>query len=180
MLYTDGVFSLKSVVLLIGAKGAGKTTLGELLGKRLNARFLDVERLLIEYCEKHSIHPNEIPSHGFGIEFDEIEKILSNENIVIAEATGSSEYLPQYIDNIKEKFKLVAIKIECNPEICIQRIKSRSNQNNFHVDEETISKIYTKTEAFELDWAFKLDTTNSFDIESICEQISKYVAIKNV
>ena len=164
---------MKSVILFIGPKGSGKTTIGKQVAKNLDAVFLDVEKLLIDYAKKNSIHSSAIPKHGFDIEFNKIKDILSKDNIVVAEATGSSEFLSEHINNIEKSYQLIPIKIECSFEVCMNRIKNRGHINNFKVKEEDIIRIFEKTRLLELDWAHRINTTTTYDISDLCAKITK-------
>ena len=166
---------MKTVVILIGPKGAGKTTIGKLLAEKIKARFLDVEMLLMEYCSKHSVEPSEIPRHGYEIEYEEISKILSTEKMVIVESTGSSEFLVEYIKSIKLNYNLVPIKLESSYEVCLNRIRLRGNETNFEVSEKVIKNIYTKTANFNMNWAAIINTETDYDISEIGDKIAQLV-----
>ena len=47
--------SVKTVYILVGPKGSGKTFIGNALEDRLGILFIRVEKLLIEYVEKNGL-----------------------------------------------------------------------------------------------------------------------------
>lgn len=80
-------------ITLIGMMGSGKTTLGLLLSKELNFKFLDIDSL-IEKSEKKSI--SEIfqqngENHFRQIELSTIKKVFQNENLVLSLGGGAFE-----------------------------------------------------------------------------------------
>jgi len=149
---------------LIGPKGCGKTTIGRAIAKEMNIKFFDVEKHLIEYAHNHSIDGNDLPNHGFDIEEIEIREILKREDVVIFEATGSSEFFMSYYNMYSVEFKVIPIKITCNYEVCIERIKMRGITDNFEVHIDKIKSIYDRSMALDLDWFKIIDTVNDFCI----------------
>ncbi len=167
---TKGEF-LKHIIILIGPKGSGKTTIGRAIAKEMNIRFFDVEKHLIEYMNNNSIDGNDLPNHGFDIEEIEIRSILKCEDVVVIEATGSSEYFMSYYNMYSAEFRVIPIKIVCNYDICLERINARGLKDNFEVPIDKIKSIYNRSTAIDLDWFQVIDTVNDFNLVKVVDKL---------
>ena len=84
----------KTVYILIGPKGCGKSYVGTLLERELGLKFLRVEPLALAYIEQFGLPEGGLNRDGFDLEESAIHEILTTEKSVIFEATGSSIYFP--------------------------------------------------------------------------------------
>jgi shikimate kinase len=95
---------IHSNISLIGFMGSGKTTVGKILAKKLDYRFIDVDKI-IEYIEARKIreifHDNG-ERYFRGIEKKVINKIYQNSKCVFACGGGAFED-DENIRTIKEK-----------------------------------------------------------------------------
>lgn len=167
---------MKTVIILVGPKGSGKTTIGKSVSESLSIKFLDVEKLLMEYILKNSCESSDLPKHGFDIEKEEIVRCMELNDVVIVEATGSSEYFEEYYLSLCNLFRVILIKIECTYEECIKRIDSRTPGSNFFVEEIKIKEIYLKSIKANFNWEYIIDTTGNYDESGLEEFISRQFA----
>jgi len=170
---------LKYIIILIGPKGSGKTTIGRAIAKEMDIRFFDVEKHLIEYMSNHLINGNDLPNHGFDIEEIEIRSILKSEVVIIIEATGSSEFFMRYYNMYSEEFKVIPIKVTCNYKTCLERINKRGFTDNFEVPIDKIKSIYDHSTALNLDWFHVIETANDFSIIEIVGKLKKCIGELN-
>ena len=100
-----------SNIILIGMPGAGKSTIGVVLAKRLGFSFLDTD-LVIQEKQKMLLHEilDEYGQDGF----NEVENAILSEifakNSIIATG-GSAVYGKDAMQNMKELGKIVYLKI---------------------------------------------------------------------
>ncbi len=125
----------------------------------------------MEYIRKHKIDGNDLPNHGFDIEEVEIRSILENENSVIFEATGSSEYFMDYYNLYKTEFEVLPIKLVCSFETCLDRLNKRSYSENFEVSIEKVREIYEDSTALELDWFQVQNTENDISADGLVHKL---------
>ena len=149
----------KTVYLLVGAKGSGKSHIGRLVEKLLTIEFIEVEQRLIEYLEANPSQSNQLANDGFDLELKWINEALLLRDEVISEATGSSQYLPRFLDQLSQRYKLKIIRIFCPLETCFSRVKSRSKVNQFEVPEEKIHAINLASHIIDLDWSLEIDNS---------------------
>ncbi|CDD35571.1 shikimate kinase 1 [Roseburia sp. CAG:309] len=100
-----------SNIILIGMPGAGKSTIGVVLAKRLGFSFLDTD-LVIQEKQKMLLH--EILEEYGQDGFNEVENAILSEifakNSIIATG-GSAVYGSEAMQNMKELGKIVYLKI---------------------------------------------------------------------
>ena len=100
-----------SNIILIGMPGAGKSTIGVVLAKRLGFSFLDTD-LVIQEKQKMLLHEilDEYGQDGF----NEVENAILSEifakNSIIATG-GSAVYGKDAMQNMKELGKIIYLKI---------------------------------------------------------------------
>ena len=136
---------MKKNLVLTGMMGVGKSTIGKMLAKKLNLKFVDVDRI-IEKKEKNSI--KEIFRVKNEDYFRKIEKkttldILKKNNLVIALGGGAfiEKTIRKEIKNTSISFWLDLSINYLLPRLRDVRKRPLLNQDNF---EETINKIYSE------------------------------------
>ena len=168
---TKNATFLKHIIILVGPKGSGKTTLSRTLASNLGIQYFDVEKHLIETIRANKIDGDDLPNHGFDIEETEIRTILANESAVVFEATGSSEYFPHYYNMYAKEFSVLPIKLVCSYETCLERISKRGLVDNFEVPVEAIRRIYDLSVRFEVDWFQVINTENQFSPDEAIKKL---------
>jgi shikimate kinase len=129
----------KTRLFLVGYMGAGKTTLGKLLAKKLNLHFLDVD-LFIENRYHKSI--TAIFEEKGEAEFREIERqilqeIIGFENVIIATGGG----LPCFFDNMDLMNQTgITIYLRTGVEELTKRLKS-SKQKRPLIKGKTLEEL---------------------------------------
>lgn len=104
---------MKDTVVLIGMPGAGKSTVGVVLAKRLGCRFVDSDlviqerygKLLHELIEERGIE-------GFWELENEVNASLNTERCVIATG-GSAVYGREAMEYLRERGTMVYLKLSC-------------------------------------------------------------------
>ncbi len=145
---------------MIGAKGSGKTYIGNLLENKLGITFLRVEQRLIEHIQATGADTDLLPSDGYNLELDWLGEILGTKDEVISEATGSSKYLQWFISQLDAKYTLKLVRIYCPLEICLDRLKDRTSTNHFDVSSDRVRIINAASDKVNLEWSLEIDNSN--------------------
>ncbi len=143
-------------ITLIGMAGAGKTTIGKHLAKKLKMDFVDTDRLLED---KFSKKLNEIIKEKGSLEFikleDQLISSLSFENTVIATG-GSAVYGENAMKHLRSISKVIYLdvplwKIKIRVKDCLSRgIVSTKGKNLDEIFFERL-KLYKKYNHFYVD-----------------------------
>ncbi len=165
----------KTVYILVGPKGCGKSYIGNLLEKRLGLTFLRVEPLAIAYIEKHGLPDGGLKRDGFDLEEAEIHKILASKKSVVFEATGSSKYFSSVLENLRQLYEVKLIRIHCPLELCYLRVKNRDQKDHHVVADDMIRVINNKADKVMLDWNLEIDNSGPASEESVISQFSNII-----
>ncbi len=106
--------SEKSNIILIGMPGAGKSTVGVVLAKKMGCRFLDSD-LLIQEKYNALLHEliTEYGTEGFGKIEEEVNASICTKRTVIATG-GSVVYGPAAMAHFKKTGRIVYLKLSCD------------------------------------------------------------------
>ncbi len=157
----------KTVFILVGPKGSGKTHIGALLEKEIGLKFLSVEKLGLENSKRSKLTGYERVKESFHEEEEEIDRILAQEDAMTFEATGSSEYFFTVLERLRSKYNVKLIRIFSPLAACYRRIKQRDANAHLPVSEEMIKTINEKASKVALDWALTIDNSDQPPAEQI-------------
>jgi shikimate kinase len=161
---------LKTVYILIGPKGSGKSHIGKLLEQNLCIKFLQVEPLAIAHIEQFGMPEGGLKRDGFDLEEAAIHEILAKDDCVIFEATGSSVYFASVLDNLGSRYVLKLIRLVCPLDVCFERVKRRSSEGQHFVPDEKVKTINEKAAAVELGWDLQIDNSGPALAQAIIRQ----------
>jgi ATP-dependent protease HslVU (ClpYQ) ATPase subunit len=137
----------KTVIMLIGPKGSGKTHIGLVLEKKTDIPFLRVEPIWLSlpagqdgWCEvKRAIHDH-----------------LVENDMVIIESLGISDGFKRLHHNIEQKYAIKYVRIMASPETCLERVRNRSKSDHIHVSEEEIEQYNRIAVQVNLPWELEI------------------------
>ena len=170
---TSKVPERKSVFILVGPKGSGKTHIGSLLETEIGLKFLSVEKLGIENAKKSKLTGYDRVKESFHEEEEEIDRILAQRDAMSFEATGSSEYFLTVLGRLRSKYKVRLIRIVSPLETCCRRIKQRDASAHLPVSDEMIKLINEKAEKVDLDWDLTIDNSDQLHSGQILDAFKK-------
>lgn len=122
---------MKTLYLLIGPKGAGKTYIGRLIGRRIDIHFLAVEPLWLSL---------EAGTDGWLVEEAAIDNAFISNDKVMIETLGAGEGCLGMLARLEKKYRLNYIKVACNADICLQRVQTRDSTAQISIPLEKIAE----------------------------------------
>ena len=164
---------MKSSIALIGFMGTGKTAVGEVLAKRLDRKFVELD-FLIEHRAGKSIP--EIFQQDGEIVFRELEievtkEVSRDKNLVIA-CGGGVVLNKMNIDRLKQE--AIIVYLTASPEIILKRVLSDGETRPLlNVPDKVLSiqeLLRFRKPFYERAADIKI-ATSKLDVESVAEQI---------
>ena len=161
---------LNKNIVLIGMMGAGKSTIGYLLSKKLGFKFIDVDRAIEKKTGEKITNIFKLKGEEY---FREIEekitlKILKSEKSVVA--LGGGSFLNS---NIRKEAlsKSITVWLDWNNSTILKRIyKSKKRPVTFGASNLEISQMISNRS--------KIYSLSKFKIN--CEKISKNMIVKKI
>jgi len=165
------VRSVKEVVLLVGPKGAGKSTIGQLLATRLGVRFLRVEPLFLEVRAALGPSHPDYERRGFEAVLSGLVDALAGHDVVCFESTGVSDHLPWLLSEIRKAARLHLVRVCAGPESCLERVRNRDASIHIPVSDDQVERINVRAAGVVLPWSAEIDNGGPFDADGIVEEV---------
>lgn len=162
---------MKSVLLLVGPKGAGKTTIGQLLALELGVRFLRVEPLFLQVRSALGPAHPDYERRGFEAVVSALVDALAGHDTVCLESTGASEHLPWLLSEIRKVARLHLVRVRASPAQCLDRIRGRDASLHIPVSDDQVGRINALAAAVDLPWSAEIENGGPFDGRGIVEQV---------
>ena len=121
----------KTVIMLIGPKGSGKTHIGTVIEKKANIPFLRVEPIWL--------------SLGPGIDgWNEVElavdAVLAGADSVVIESLGVSDGFQRLRKNLASKYDIKFVRVVASLKTCLRRVRRRDKANRIPVSDGEVEK----------------------------------------
>lgn len=145
----------KSVYLLIGQKGSGKSFIGTLLEKEFGIKFIRVEDWAKKIKKDRNVD-NEAYLKQVFVEIESgVRDSLTDNDKIVFESTGLTEYFDIMLENLRKDFKVTTIGVYADSTICLERVKSRDQQIHINISDDQVLMINEKVRerSFETDFS---------------------------
>jgi shikimate kinase len=160
-------------IILIGMPGAGKSTVGVLLAKRLGYQFVDTDLLLQtqQQCRLQQI----IASVGLNafkdIEADVLCNLVTSHSVVAT--GGSAVYSERAMGRLKKLGQLVFIDIPL--EELLERVNDMDNRGLVIGPNETYEQLYAERQPLYRQYAEVTIAGGGLTVEAVASTIEKWV-----
>lgn len=157
-------YHMKTLVLLVGPKGSGKTTLGKVLGTQKGCVFLEVEKLFMEVMAAGT--DNLIERALQRVEAA-VEDLFSSQDTVIMESTAAGVDFPALVENYRAKFgRVVLVRIRASKETCLRRCGTRDQTHQIQVDRDSLLLYHDMTEAVVMPWDLEISNDGGEELDA--------------
>jgi len=135
---------LKTIYLLLGQKGSGKSFIGTIFDQEFGIRFLRVEDWAKQIKKGREIDDETYLSQVFEAIEAGVRDSLESADEIVFESTGLTQYFNRMLENLKKDFRVKTIFIEARSDICLSRVKSRDQSIHIDVSDEQVIMINEK------------------------------------
>jgi shikimate kinase len=132
---------LKTLYILIGLKGSGKTFIGKMVEDNLSIPFLRVENIFKNIKRDRHYSDENYIREGFTLLEREIRNQFEETDRLTIESTGLTDEFKQMLESLRKDFSVKLIKIDTEPALCLQRVKERDNKEHINVSDSDVEKI---------------------------------------
>ncbi len=156
------------MVVLVGPKGSGKTTIGRMLERHPGVHFLNVETIARRVLEAMGkVIDENYARRAFDEILSAIRSIEEQHEVIVIETTGASEETPRFLAALGERYDLRLVRIHARPETCAARIHSRDQSAQIQVSAELIEEMLKRSMALSLPWDLEIDNDPAMPAEEV-------------
>ncbi|MBU0487840.1 MAG: AAA family ATPase [Bacteroidetes bacterium] len=171
---------MKTIVLLIGLKGSGKSLIGSLIEKNHHAKFVRVEDCAKGIKKERAVTDESYIREAFAAIETGIRISLNTNDAIVFESTGLTVYFDRMLDSLKRDFRVIIINVYADPETCLTRVRTRCESIHINVSDNEVNEINSavaqKNSAadFEIDNSTRSIKELSVEIDAIMRKIGLY------
>jgi len=163
---------MKNILLLIGPKGSGKSFIGSLLENEFGINFVRVEDWANKIKRERNINDNAYLTEVFQAIEDGIRKSLKVRDTICFESLALSDQFDRMVNNFEKDFKLITIKVVCDNDRCMERIRSRDQSQQIIISENQIREINRMVAERDYETNYKI-LNNDSDKDYLVEELKK-------
>ncbi len=149
---------LKTLFMLIGPKGAGKTYIGTVVGEHTDISFLRVEPIWL------SLQPGE---DGWMKVEAAIDRMFEIHDQVMIESLGAGEGFRGFYAALAEKHSIKMIRVVADLDTCLDRVKNRSRVDQIAVSMDQVAEYNRVAANVHYDWDLKINNNTPISEEDI-------------
>ena len=140
----------KTLYLLIGPKGAGKTHIGTLVNQHTEIRFLRVEAIWLGLAAGED---------GWRKVETAIDTLFQTHDKVMIESLGVGEGFRGFYASLRQKYPIKLIHVYADLETCLSRVKSRNQTEHIAVSDDQVMAYNRLVATLDHDWDLEIDNT---------------------
>lgn len=165
---------MRTVYILLGPKGSGKTYVGNLIEKKLGIKFISTEKIFLNLQKNRDVFDLSYMKDGYEAVEREIDKTLTTNVATAIESTGAFPFFGKFLKSLRNKYSVKIINLTSPYKVCMQRIQQRRKKNHIPMSAERIKKVYKASSALNYDFVLQIDTSKKTDKE-ITNSIKKVI-----
>ncbi len=158
----------KTLFMLVGPKGSGKTHIGTLINQHTDIAFLRVEPIWL------GLKPNE---DGWKKVETTIDAMFQNHDKLMVESLGIGEEFRKFSASLARKYSVKMIRVYANLETCFTRVKTRNNVEHIDVSDDKVTEFNQIAAAVTYNWNLEI---NNNDLASDKDIINAIQSINGV
>jgi len=159
----------KTIYLLIGPKGSGKSYIGAMIDRCFQIQFIRVEDWAKTIKRGREIDDEAYLKDVFQVIETGIRKAMVNHEKIVFESTGLTPYFDKMYDSLCNDFNVKSIRISAEDEICLSRVRTRDRSIHIDVSDEQVRQLNKKVKEKGFTADFEITNTDKTDKELIKE-----------
>lgn len=152
----------KTLYLLVGPKGSGKTHIGTLVNQHTDISFLRVEPIWLSL---------EIDEDGWKKVEAAIDAAFQSHEKVMVESLGIGTGFRAYRESLTQKYSLKMIRVYADLDACFERVKNRDSADHVPVSDERVEELNQLVSAATHDWDLEINNNRPASDDEILAAI---------
>jgi len=153
----------KTLFILIGPKGSGKTYIGNRIEQLTGIKFLSVEPLWLNLTEDED---------GWIKVEKTIDGLFYQHDKVVIESLGAGDGFNFMYASLKGKYEIKLVKVETDAEECLRRVMKRDKKNHIPFSEEQVREHNSIAAGVKHPWETVIDNNGPATDEEIYTMIT--------
>jgi shikimate kinase len=153
----------KTVIILIGCKGSGKTYIGSLVEKHTDIVFLRVEPIWL------TVHNDD--DGWLKVEAAIDEALIHSERVMI-ETLGVTSGFDQLRKSLSSRYIVKYVHIIADLDVCLGRVINRDTSNHIPISDDKVHEYNKIAARVELDWSLTIDNNKLASDSEILQAIA--------
>lgn len=166
---------MKHLVVLVGPKGAGKTTLGRALESELGVPFVPVEPLFIALRASLGADSPDLERRGFEAVRDAVRETLAAHGAACFETTGASTRTAWLLEDLASVAAVHPVRVLATPEQCLARFAARDAAGHIPVPLGQVERINALAAQVALPWAAEVDNRGPLDVTGLVAAVRTWL-----
>ena len=159
----------KTIYLLIGPKGSGKSFIGTLINKYFRIKFIRVEDWVKIVKGNREIDDEAYIKEVFQVVEKGVRQELLNHDSIVFESTGLSDYFDKMHSSLLADFKVKSIRIIAQDNLCLKRVRTRDQSIHIDVSDDQVKKINKQVKEKGILTDYSISNNDKTDLELIDE-----------
>lgn len=161
----------KQVIVLVGPKGSGKSTIGHLLAAELGVHFLRVEPIFLAVRAEVGASPSGFEQRGFEAVLASLTDAIAHYDTVCFESTGASAHFSWLLSELACVARVLPVRVSAAADECIRRVQTRDTSIHIPVSDDQVDRINKLAVQVQLPWVAEIDNQGAFRGTMILESI---------
>lgn len=154
---------MSTLIVLVGPKGAGKTTLGRMLEAELGARFVEVEAIFRRVLvESGGTIDEAYVRRGFDAVVAHLDTLA--DPLLVIETTGASSATTDFLATLRARHSVRLVRVEAQADLCDTRIATRDASRQIAVPPGLVREMYLRSTSLTMPWPWDLTLDNNRDL----------------
>ena len=142
----------KRIILLVGPKGAGKTTLAARMEREFGFAFVRVEAIWMELAKEVEPTAPQFDVEGQLRVMDAVRQCLWAQSTVVLESTGTAPWFGHQLEQLGALAPLFLVQVKAPLSVCAGRVRQRDTSFHIDVSDDRIAEINAIAAQVDLDW----------------------------
>jgi len=158
---------MKTVYILIGPKGSGKSYIGRILEREIGIRFLLVEPFFMKVKGDRDDIDERYFSDAWALVEHEIRQHMKIKDTIMIESLGTFGSFKDFLHRLQHDFEVKLVQIRAPPELCLSRIEKRSKEDHLAMTKKLVKHLNSLAVAEKYDFDIIIDNTKNGDADSV-------------